>query len=151
MAKFHNGQYTPKNPSKYLGKGLPRYRSSWELTVFRMCDNHPSILGWGSETHRIPYKNPLTGKNTTYVPDILMVYQDRNGKQHAEMVEIKPAGQTLGEARSQAQKAAAVVNQAKWEAARAWCKSKGLGFRVITENEIFNKPKKRTKAQRKKK
>ena len=151
MAKFHQGLYTPKNPDKYLGKGVPRYRSSWELVVFRMCDNHPSVLGWGSETHRIPYKNPLTGKNSNYVPDLLMVYQDANGKQHAEMVEIKPAGQTLGEAKSQSQKAAAVVNHAKWEAARHWCRSKGLGFRVITEHEIFNKPKKRTKAQRKKK
>ena len=41
------------------------------------------------------------------------------------------------------QKAAAVVNQAKWEAARAWCKNQGLGFRVITEREIYNKPQQR--------
>lgn len=142
MPKYQQGTYEPKNPQKYLGKGLPRYRSGWELAVFRMCDNHPAIIGWGSETHRIPYRNPLTGKNTNYVPDLLMVYKDRNGGNHAEMVEIKPSKQILGEARSQADKAAAVVNQAKWEAARAWCKSKGLGFRVITENEIFNKPKK---------
>jgi hypothetical protein len=38
------------------------------------------------------------------------------------------------------EKAQAVINAAKWEAARAWCKSQGLGFRIITENEIFNKP-----------
>ena len=145
MGKFLNGVYTVTNTQKYLGKGMPRYRSSWELTVFRMCDAHPSILGWGSETHRIPYKNPLTGKNSTYVPDLLLVYKDKNGKNHAEIVEIKPAGQTLGEAKSQVQKAQAVVNQAKWETARAWCKAQGLGFRVITEHEIFNKPKKRRK------
>lgn len=141
MAKFQNGQYTPKNPQKYIGKGLPRYRSGWELAVFRMCDNHPAILGWGSETHRIPYKNPLTGKNTVYVPDLLMIYKDAKGQNHAEMVEIKPSKQTLGEAKTQADQAAAIVNQAKWESARAWCKAKGLGFRVITEHEIFNKPK----------
>lgn len=140
--KFQQGIYSPKNPSKYLGKKAPRYRSGWELVVFRMCDNHPSILGWGSETHRIPYKNPITGKNTTYVPDLLMVYNDRLGRKHAELVEIKPAGQTLSEAKSLQQKAAAVVNQAKWEAARAWCKSNQLGFRILTENEIFNKPQK---------
>ncbi len=145
MAKFHQGEYEPQNPQKYLGKGRPRYRSGWELTVFRMCDSHPSVVGWGSETHRIPYKNPLTGKNSTYVPDLLMVYKDKNGQNHAEIVEIKPAGQTLGEAKSQAEKAAAVVNHAKWEAARAWCRAQGLGFRVITEHQIFNKPKKRRK------
>ena len=145
MAKFHQGEYEPQNPQKYLGKGRPRYRSGWELTVFRMCDSHSSVVGWGSETHRIPYKNPLTGKNSTYVPDLLMVYKDKNGQNHAEIVEIKPAGQTLGEAKSQAEKAAAVVNHAKWEAARAWCRAQGLGFRVITEHQIFNKPKKRRK------
>ena len=33
-----------------------------------------------------------------------------------------------------------IKNKAKWSAARAWCAKQGLGFRVITENEIFNKP-----------
>jgi len=129
------------NPKKYIGKRAPRYRSGWELAVFRMCDNHPAVIGWGSETHRIPYKHPLTGKATTYVPDLLLVYQDRQGNKHAEMVEIKPAKQTLAEAKTPADQAAAVVNHAKWEAARAWCKQQGLSFRVITEHQIFNKPK----------
>ena len=93
----------------------------------RMADN-PNVIAWGSETHRIPYKNPLTGKTTTYVPDFLMVYEDKNKNRKAEMIEVKPSGQTLGEARGMQQKAAAVVNQAKWEAARAWCKKQGLGF-----------------------
>lgn len=149
MAKFQNGIYTLTNPDKYIGKHVPRYRSGWELAVMRMCDNHPGILGWGSETHRIPYKNPITGKNTTYVPDLLMIYNDRNGKRHAEIVEIKPSKQTLGEAKSQQQKAMAVVNHAKWEAARAWCRAQGLGFRVITENEIFNKPQNSKRKKRK--
>lgn len=149
MAKYQQGQYEPKNPNKYIGKGFPRYRSGWELAVFRMCDNHPAILGWGSETHRIPYKNPLTGKQTTYVPDLLMIYMDAKGQKHAEMVEIKPSKQTLGEAKSQADKAAAVLNHAKWAAARAWCQQQGLGFRVITENEIFNKPKSNKPRKRK--
>jgi hypothetical protein len=153
MAKFMQGLYEVKNPNKYIGKRAPRYRSGWELAVFRMCDNHPSVIGWGSETHRIPYRNPLTGKTTTYVPDILMVYKDTKGNDRAEMVEIKPSKQTLGEAKTQSEKAAAVVNHAKWQAARAWCDAKGLGFRVITENEIFNRPKnskpKRRKSKRK--
>jgi hypothetical protein len=149
MAKFNQGLYTLSNPSKYIGKRTPKYRSGWELAVFRMCDHHNSVIAWGSETHRIPYRNPLTGKNTTYVPDLLMVYQDNSGKQHAEIVEIKPSGQTLGEARGAQNKAAAVVNQAKWEAARAWCKAQGLGFRVITENEIFNKPQNSKRKKRK--
>ena len=149
MAKFQQGVYTLTNPKKYIGKSQPRYRSGWELAVFRMCDAHPSIVAWASETHRIPYKNPLTGKNTNYVPDLLLVYNDRKNERHAEIVEIKPSKQILGEAKTQDQMAAAVVNHAKWEAARAWCKSQGLGFRVITENEIFNKPQTSNKRRKK--
>ena len=74
------------------------------------------------------------------MPDLLIVYKDKKGTNHAEFVEIKPASQTLGEARTQAQKAAAVVNHEKWKAANAYCKSKGMGFRVITEKQIFNRP-----------
>jgi hypothetical protein len=135
------GIYEVSNPNKYFGKKAPRYRSGWELAVFRIRPQKTTLPGWGSETHRIPYKNPLTGKQTVYVPDILLVYKDAKGGNHAEMVEIKPAKQTLGEAKSQIDKAQAVINHAKWTAARAWCKSQGMGFRVITEHQIFNKPK----------
>ena len=65
------------------------------------------------------------------------------------MVEIKPAKQTLAEAKTQVDKAAAVVNHAKWESAKAWCKSQGMGFRVITEHQIFNKPKRSPKKRKK--
>ena len=35
-------------------------------------------------------------------------------------------------------KASWVINQAKWEAARAWCKQKGIMFRIVTEKEIYH-------------
>ncbi len=61
------------------------------------------------------------------------------------MIEIKPAGQTLAHAKSPMQKAAAIVNEAKWQAAKVFCQHQGVGFRVLTENELFNQPKKRKK------
>ena len=30
------------------------------------------------------------------------------------------------------------LNMAKWEAARAYCKSKGMSFRVVTEKDMFH-------------
>ena len=110
MAKFQQGVFVPKNPDKYIGKHAPRYRSGWELTFMRMCDSHPGILGWASESHRIPYLNPLTGKATTYVPDFFIVYNDKNGKKHAELIEVKPSKQIMGNARSKNDQMAAVVN-----------------------------------------
>ena len=32
---FQQGNYQVKNPSKYIGKGTPRYRSGWELKCMR--------------------------------------------------------------------------------------------------------------------
>lgn len=140
MSNYQSGIYQVKNGAKYIGKHLPKYRSGWELQFCRMADNHPSILAWSSESHRIPYIHPITGKRSTYVPDFFIVYDDKNGKRHAEMVEIKPSGQIVGHAKGQYDKAMAVINEAKWTYARQWCKQQGIGFRIVTEKDIFNKP-----------
>jgi hypothetical protein len=44
MAKWAQGQYTPKNPEKYIGKHIPRYRSGWELRVMMFLDENKHIL-----------------------------------------------------------------------------------------------------------
>ena len=139
MAQFHRGTYKPKNPSKYAGKRPPIYRSGWELTFMRMCDNHPSVLSWASEPVRIPYRNPYTGKYTMYVPDFIMVYQNKNGQKIGELVEIKPKAQTLMEkAKTQNDKAKILLNREKWKAAGEWAKRKGLRFRIVNEDSIYS-------------
>jgi hypothetical protein len=139
MGKWAQGIYTPKNPQKYIGNHQPKYRSGWELTFMTFCDSNDSIIYWASESMRIPYKHPLTGKPTIYVPDFFVVYQNRFGKQVAEVVEIKPKKQSIIESKVANAKDRMVVaiNHAKWAAAMAYCKSQGLTFRVITEDDIF--------------
>ena len=137
--KFAQGKFNPLNPGKYAGKKTPTYRSGWELTFMQFCDNHPSVVQWASEAITIPYKNPLTGKNTIYVPDFFIVYQDKRGNKHAELIEIKPKSQTmLTEKTREKEKLAIAINHAKWEAAAKWAKHKGLRFRVVTEDDIFH-------------
>lgn len=139
MGKWAQGIYEVKNPQKYVGSGKPKYRSGWEMSFFMFCDNNPAILQWASEAIKIPYRNPLTGKQTIYVPDIFMVYQNKFGQKIAEIVEIKPSKQTvLTEAKSRKDKLAVAINHAKWQAANAWCKSQGIKFRVVTEKELFH-------------
>jgi len=140
MSRFAQGKFTPKNPEKYVGGKSPTYRSSWEFAFMKFCDEHPSVEKWASEAIRIPYKNPLTGKFTTYVPDFFVAYTGKNGKQSVELIEVKPENQTLKEklGRSRVNQASWVVNQAKWGAAYAYCKQKGIKFRVITEKDIFH-------------
>ena len=106
----------------------------------RMLDNNPAILKWASESIHINYKNPFTNKQTIYVPDFFVLYQDANNKQHAELWEIKPTKETTMEAaKTVRDKAAVALNMCKWQAAQAWCKSQGLAFRVVNETDIFKK------------
>ena len=139
MAKYAQGIFTPTNPKKYVGNTLPKYRSGWEFTFMQFCDRNDHILQWASEPLRIPYRHPLTGKNTNYVPDFVIVYQNKYGKQIAEMIEIKPKKQSLIESRvaNAKDRATVAVNHAKWAAAMAWCKQSGLTFRVVTEDDLF--------------
>jgi hypothetical protein len=138
--RFAKGQYNLKNPDKYIGTGQPTYRSSWELAVMRMCDNNPSIQQWASESIKIPYRDPLTGKQTVYVPDFLVVFIDKNMNKHAELWEIKPANQQIKEkvGKNPYNQAQYVKNMAKWQVATQWAKSKGLKFRVLNETDIFH-------------
>lgn len=145
MPKFAQGRFEMKNPTKYVGKKTPLARSSWEFIFMRMLDEHPGVENWASESIQIPYRDPLTGKSTIYVPDFFIVYVDKNKNKHAELVEVKPSNHTLREAvgKSQYNQQQYVKNMAKWEAANKWCKQQGIRFRVITENEIFHQGSKR--------
>jgi hypothetical protein len=139
MSRFAQGIYEVKNPAKYVGLGKPRYRSSWEMAFMAFCDSNDNIIQWASESVRIPYRNPLTGKQTVYVPDFLVVYRDKNNRTNAELIEIKPSTQSsLTEARGRRDQAAVIVNQAKWQAASQWCQRAGVQFRVITERDMFH-------------
>lgn len=143
--KWARGKYNLKNPEKYLGNKTPLYRSSWEFTFMKMCDENPSILKWASESVKIPYRNPFTGKYTIYVPDFLIHYIDASNKLHTELIEVKPLNQTsIKEAKKNTTNQAHVaLNSAKWEAARSWCKQNGVTFRIINENDIFHNGRKR--------
>jgi hypothetical protein len=139
MSKYSQGKFQIQNPTKYVGNKTPTYRSSWEFVFMQFCDNNPSIINWASEAVRINYRNPLTGKNTIYVPDFLITYQDAGGSQRAELVEVKPKKETTLEgAKNIRDQASAILNMAKWEAARAWCRAHGMTFRVVTEDMIFH-------------
>jgi hypothetical protein len=138
MSKFAQGPYTVKNAAKYVGKGTPRYRSGWEHAFMRFLDNNDHVVNWASESLSIPYRNPVTGKQSMYVPDFLITYRNKNNQLIAELVEIKPKKQSVIESKMSAREGAVVaVNYAKWDAATKWARRNGLTFRVITEDDMF--------------
>ena len=136
--------YKVKNPEKYSGSKPPYYRSSWELAVCRMCDNHPNILQWSSESIKIPYLHPLRQQMSVYVPDFVVLFEDKHKNRRLEVWEIKPSSQTFVEqAKKEKDKLALAVNAAKWKAAQQWCSKRGAIFKVINEDSIFSKNSKR--------
>ena len=143
--RFAQGRFALKNPDKYMGTKDPLYRSSWEFAFMKFCDESTAIAKWASEAVRIPYRNPLTGRYTIYVPDFFINYVDKGGQTHAEIVEIKPQNQSLKEkvGKNLNNQASYILNRAKWEAATVWCRQKGLKFRVINETDIFHQGNKR--------
>ncbi len=139
--KFAKGKFTMTHPEKYVGNKIPIYRSSWEWTFMRFCDMNENVQKWASEAIQIPYRDPLTGRQTIYVPDFFIQYLDKRGRLIVELIEIKPASQTILErvGKNKYNQAQFVKNQAKWQAANNWCRQQGIRFRILNENDIFDK------------
>jgi hypothetical protein len=139
MSHWAQGKYEVQNAAKYVGNGIPRYRSGWELSFMRFCDSNDHILQWASESIVIPYRNPVTGKMSRYIPDFLVTYRTKDNTMRAELIEIKPKKQSVIESKMNSRDRAVVaVNYGKWAAAQKWCKHNGLSFRVITELDMFH-------------
>lgn len=133
-------KYVVLNEEKYIGKNVKNVvcRSRWEERFCSMCDNHPNVVKWASESISIKYMHPLDNVIRTYIPDFYVVYQDAKGKVHAEIVEVKPYNQTNPKyAKSYKDQEAVVINMAKWKAANAFCKKHGIKFRIINEQNIY--------------
>jgi hypothetical protein len=145
MKRFAQGKFTPKHPEKYVGNKMPTYRSSWEWAFMNFCDSNEHILKWASESVQIPYRCPITGKATIYVPDFFIQYTDKNNKSQVELIEVKPANQTILEkvGKNRNNQIEYIRNTAKWRAANEWCRSKGIKFRILNESDLFHTGKKR--------
>jgi hypothetical protein len=139
-SKFARGKFTMKHPQKYVGTKIPTYRSSWEWSFMNFCDNNENVQKWASEAIQIPYRDPLTGRQTVYVPDFFIQYMDKNQRILVELIEIKPASQTILErvGKSKHNQMQFIKNQAKWAAAGLWCKQQGIKFRIVNENDLFH-------------
>lgn len=140
---YAQGEFVPKHPEKYIGKGKIKYRSSWELAFMQICDNHPNVVQWASESIFIPYFDPLSNKRSIYIPDFFLVYFDKAGTKHVEVIEIKPLKEMsiLNAGRNARDRLLAVKNGEKWKAATAWCAKQGIRFKVLNENDLFHQGK----------
>lgn len=145
MPEFRQGTYKPNNLSKYKGRGLPKFRSGYELKFFKWCDRNPNVLEWSSESVIVPYISPIDGRVHRYFVDnqIILKEGDKIGKY---LIEIKPFIQTQPPkiAPDSRKKRSTIIyetrqymqNTAKWEAAKKFGERKGFKFTILTEREL---------------
>ena len=151
------GTYTLRNPQKYMPNiAPPEYKSSWEERFFVVCDINPFVTLWGYEPFEISYYSPLYQKQCLYKPDIYLECCYKDGRTDRYLIEIKPESySTIPEPpkppksglsdpkkmeRYRKKMAAydrknmdVLVNYAKWEAAKLWCRSQNVNWLVATE------------------
>jgi len=140
--KTYQGKFKPRNPDKY--KGDPSnivYRSSWELTAMLRFDQDPNVIWWQSEETVIPYRSPIDGRIHRYFVDFTVKTKDK-----VMLIEVKPKSQTmppiLKEGKSPKTKryinevCTWGVNDAKWKAAREYCKDRNYEFIILTEDNL---------------
>ena len=141
----YNGKYYPRYPKKY--KGDPTnivYRSLWERKFMNYCDLTENVSEWQSEEFWIPYRSPIDNRVHRYFPDFYIKYKDSSGKRRSVVIEVKPKSQTKMPPQNPKKRTKSwaysvrtyAVNQAKWKAAREFCKERNIEFKIMTEHEL---------------
>jgi hypothetical protein len=140
--KTYQGKFKPRNPDKY--KGDPSnivYRSSWELTAMLRFDQDPNVIWWQSEETVIPYRSPIDGRIHRYFVDFTVKTKDK-----VMLIEVKPKSQTMPPILKEGKPPKTKryinevctwgVNDAKWKAAREYCKDRNYEFIILTEDNL---------------
>lgn len=106
-------------------------------------DVHPDVLSWASEEIVVPYVSPLDNRMHRYFPDFVVRKKGRDGTLETLMVEIKPFKETKPPVIQQKPNKRYIkevytwgVNEAKWKAAREFCKDRKWKFVILTEHEL---------------
>jgi hypothetical protein len=163
-----SGYYILTRPERYMTKGVDRvkYKSSWEMEFFKVCDGNPLVTKWAYEPFDISYYSPALMKQSLYRPDVYLEICYTDGRTEKWLIEIKPVAYSVvptppkppppgcqdpeKHARYQKRMAAyqrksldVATNYAKWEAAEAWCKENGVNWMIFNENNtrgLFRTP-----------
>ena len=106
-------------------------------------DQNTNVVDWSSEEIAIPYMSPLDNRVHKYYPDMTCTIKTAQGSLKKYLLEVKPHKETLEPVAPSKPTQKYLkecmtygVNQAKWKNAKAYCKSLGWEFRIITEYEL---------------
>lgn len=137
----HEREYIPYNTEKYVGQYPIVCRSSWEYRMCEWLDHNDKVTEWSSEGHRIKYVDPIEHRGRIYYPDFYARFRNRK----RFIIEVKPE-KHLRMPKKRGNKSPRtmairehtyLINQAKFKAARQYCKQLGYEFVIITEKDLF--------------
>lgn len=136
----YSGRYKVSNVKKYKGDHTNViYRSLWERSAFKWCDENPRVKEWVSEEVVIPYFYDVDKKYHRYFMDLKIKLDEKT-----LLVEIKPEAQTkppTGTRRTKkyiSESLDFIKNQNKWRAAISYAKDRNWEFQIWTENTLRN-------------
>jgi hypothetical protein len=106
-------------------------------------DESDWCLSWASEEIVVPYKSPVDGKWHRYFVDFVVKVKDNSGKVKTWMIEVKPKKQTKPPEVPKRKTRKFInevvtwnINEAKWQAAREYCKDRTWEFVIFTEDQL---------------
>jgi hypothetical protein len=133
------GFFKPVNPNKYAGDATKIiYRSNIEHRYMKMIDLDKRIIRWASEEHVIPYVSPMDGRPHRYFIDLVIMTEAKK----VFFVELKSYSQTIPPKPNKKGKlkptevATWEINNAKWDAAKEFCRKRGAKFLLLTERDL---------------
>lgn len=148
LVTSYSGKYKVRNVNKYVGKrdekGEIRYRSRWEKQVMKTLDDNPNVIRWANELFPIMYHHPIEDRWANYWPDFYVMLRKRDGTIVQGLIEVKPKMQTEAPRKLKRRSRKSLIeaatfgqNNAKWDAAKAFCDERGWFFKIMTEEDIF--------------
>lgn len=149
------GWYKLLNPLKFIkpqdrymksfneSSGEIEFKSSLELKAMKYCDYNKFITKWSVEPFHIKYLKPCDGKYHRYYIDFFIEFNSKDKflveiKSYSETIPPKIPSRKTEKAMINYKKALETfqTNTAKWEAAKEFCKERGMKFLILTENEL---------------
>lgn len=139
-----------KNISDSSGiKYAVEYKSNLEKIAFKKVDLNQNVEMWTIEPFPIKYIKPTDNRYHRYYIDIVIKF--KNGRVY--FVEVKPLSQTKQPRKPNSTKSVSakiaqrykndcmtfLINTAKWEATKMYCKDRGYFFTIWTDKQLKNK------------
>lgn len=145
---WYQGTFNPAHPEKCINKTAISYRSAWEKRFLSWLDDNPAVKKYGYEVITIPYRYAIDGRMHNYIVDFYAEILNRNNDVDKYLIEVKPKKQgekptmpkhkTMKSMKNYMYEAHQFIrNTNKWDAARNFCASNGLQFKVLTKENLF--------------